>query len=342
LSYESSGAGAKPNRRIAPFGANPPYPAFSVVPKAELAAVAPVRRPNAIPGPDFGATSATGVPAGRHPIQIRFDRDPELTICCASRRGVPGARFPGVARLKIGFLVTCLADLMRPSIPFAAIRLLELAGAEVVVPPTQTCCGQPAYNSGDRKSAQAVARKVLDEFAGFDYVVAPSGSCAGMIRAHYPELFREFPADLARANELAARTYELTDFLVNVAKLDAVPGRFDGSITYHDSCAGLRELGVFDQPRALLAKVPGLKLTEMVESTQCCGFGGTFSIKFGDISAAIADRKCGHIAAAGADAVVGGDLGCLLNIEGRLRRRGDLTTRVLHVAEVLAGEEDQG
>ncbi len=238
-------------------------------------------------------------------------------------------------------MVTCLADLMRPRVAFAAIRLLKLTGAEVVVPPTQTCCGQPAYNSGERAGALAVARKLLDEFSGFDYLVTPSGSCAGMIRAHYPELFKDSPDDLARAQALGARTYELTDFLVRVAKLESVPGRFEGTVTYHDSCSGLRELGVFAQPRALLAKVPGLVLKEMNESTACCGFGGVFSVKFGDLSAAIVDRKCENVAAAGADAIVGGDLGCLLNIEGRLRRRGDLTTRVLHVAEVLAGEQGE-
>ncbi|GAB4179646.1 MAG: (Fe-S)-binding protein [Rhodocyclaceae bacterium] len=241
--------------------------------------------------------------------------------------------------MRIGFFVTCLADLMRPRVAFAAIRLLKLAGAEVVIPPTQTCCGQPAYNSGERAGALAVARKLLDEFSGFDYVVTPSGSCAGMIRAHYPELFKDAPQDLARVHALASRTYELTDFLVNVAKIDAVPGRFEGTVTYHDSCSGLRELGVFEQPRTLLARVSGLKLKEMKESDACCGFGGVFSVKFGDISAAIADRKCENACATGADAIVGGDLGCLLNIEGRLRRRGDLTTRVLHIAELLAGEQ---
>lgn len=240
--------------------------------------------------------------------------------------------------MRIGFFVTCLADLMRPRVAFAAIRLLERAGCEVVVPTTQTCCGQPGYNSGDRKAAKALARKVLGEFEGFDYVVAPSGSCAGMIRTHYPDLFHDEPDTLKRIEALCARTYELTDFLASVAKLDSVPGRFDGSITYHDSCAGLRELGVKAQPRALLAKVPGLKLVEMEEAETCCGFGGTFSIKFGDISARLADNKCETACATGADAIVGGDLGCLLNIEGRLRRRGDEKTRVLHVAEILAGE----
>ena len=241
--------------------------------------------------------------------------------------------------MRVGLFVTCLVDLMRPRIGFAAIRLLEAAGCEVVVPRLQTCCGQPAYNSGDRASAQALARKLLDEFEGLDYVVAPSGSCAGMIRTHYPELLRDDPATLERLDRLCRRTHELTDFLANVVKLDRVPGLFDGTVAYHDSCAGLRELGVKAQPRALLAKVPGLALKEMNEAETCCGFGGTFAVKFGEISTHIAERKCANIAASGADAVVLGDLGCMLNIEGRLRRRGDTKTKVLHVAEVLAGEE---
>lgn len=239
--------------------------------------------------------------------------------------------------MKVGLFVTCLVDLMRPSIGFAALKLLESAGCEVIVPASQTCCGQPGYNSGDRKAAQALARKVLDEFEGCEYVVAPSGSCSGMIRAHYPELLSDFPALKARVEALAAKTYELTDFLQNMVRLDRVPGRFDGTVTYHDSCSGLREMGVKSQPRALLAKVPGLEVKEMQQPEQCCGFGGTFAVKYGDISTRIADLKCQDVQSTGADALVLGDLGCMLNIEGRLRRRGD-ATRVLHVAEVLAGE----
>jgi len=240
--------------------------------------------------------------------------------------------------MRVGLFVTCLVDLMRPTIGVAAVKLLEAAGCEILVPPTQTCCGQPGYNSGDRASARALAAKVLDEFEGCDYVVAPSGSCAGMIRTHYADLFAGEVVMLDRVRRLGERTYELTDFLVSVAKLDRVPGAFSGTVTYHDSCSGLRELGVKRQPRELLAKVPGLRLSEMRECEQCCGFGGTFAVKFGEVSAAIADRKCGNIEASGADAVVLGDLGCMLNIEGRLRRRGNRKTRVLHVAEVLAGE----
>ncbi|MDB5811412.1 MAG: Fe-S oxidoreductase [Betaproteobacteria bacterium] len=241
--------------------------------------------------------------------------------------------------MRVGLFVTCLVDMMRPRIGFAALKLLERAGCEVVVPSTQTCCGQPGYNSGDRTAALALARKVLAEFEACDYVVAPSGSCAGMIRAHYPDLFSDQPAELERINRLCAKTYELTDFLLNVAKIEGIDARFDGAITYHDSCSGLRELGVKAQPRALLAKVAGLKLVEMNEAEACCGFGGMFAVKFGDVSTRIADNKCENAIATGADAIVLGDLGCMLNIEGRLRRKGDNKTQVLHVAEVLAGPD---
>ena len=241
--------------------------------------------------------------------------------------------------MRVGFFVTCLVDLMRPAIGFAAIKLLEAGGAEVIVPETQTCCGQPGYNSGDRKGAMVLAAKLVAEFEACDYLIAPSGSCAGMIKTHYADLFRDDPAMLERSNALGDRTWELTDFLVNVLKLESVPGKFAGTVTYHDSCAGLREMGVKQQPRTLLAKVEGLTLKEMTECETCCGFGGTFSIKYGEISSRLADNKCEFVARSKADAVVLGDLGCMLNIEGRLRRRGDMTTKVLHVAELLAGGE---
>jgi L-lactate dehydrogenase complex protein LldE len=241
--------------------------------------------------------------------------------------------------MRVGLLVTCLVDLMRPRIGFAALKLLESAGCEVVVPPAQTCCGQPGWNSGDRASARALAEKLIGEFEGCDYVVAPSGSCSGMVKTHYPDLFAGEGAWLERVERLAARTRELADFLVNVARIEKLPSKFTGTITYHDSCSGLREMGVKQQPRTLLSKLPGVELKEMKDCEVCCGFGGTFSVKFGEVSAAMADAKCGHIVATGADAVVLGDLGCMLNIEGRLRRRGDGATRVLHIAEVLTYEK---
>ena len=231
--------------------------------------------------------------------------------------------------MRVGFFVTCLVDLMRPSIGFAAIKLLESGGADVFVPASQTCCGQPAYNSGDRADPITLARKVVEEFERCDYVVAPSGSCSGMIKTHYAELFADDPAWSSRVTALAAKTYELTDFLVSVLKVERVPGTFAGTITYHDSCAGLREMGVKSQPRALLGNMEGVRLSEMAECETCCGFGGTFAV------------KCQHIVTNGAETVVLGDLGCMLNIEGRLRRRGD-ATRVMHVAEVLAGDLPPG
>lgn len=245
-----------------------------------------------------------------------------------------------MASQRVGLFVTCLVDLMRPRIGFAAIRLLQAAGYAVEVPLVQTCCGQPGYNAGDRAAARSLAEKLIREFEAFDYVVVPSGSCGGMIKTHYPDLFRDDPHWLVRAQALAARTWELASFLVDVAKVEAVPGTLSGTVTYHDSCAGLRELGVKAQPRALLAKMPGLTLKEMEGCEECCGFGGMFSVKYGDISARIAEKKCRNVQASGAQTLVLGDLGCMLNIEGKLRRLGDEATRVLHVAEVLAGTQD--
>jgi len=239
--------------------------------------------------------------------------------------------------MRVGLFVTCLIDLMRPEIGFSVIKLIEGAGYEVIVPPAQTCCGQPAYNSGDRRVARDLAEKMLREFEQFDYVVVPSGSCGGMIRAHYGDLFRDDPELMGRYGRLRERVYELTDFLVNVAKVILPRGEFEGPVTYHDSCSGLRELGIKAQPRALLAQ-RGVAVTEMPGCEHCCGFGGTFAVKYGNISTAIVDEKCANIRASGASTVVLGDLGCMLNIEGRLRRTGDTTTRVLHIAQLLAGD----
>ena len=238
---------------------------------------------------------------------------------------------------RVGLFVTCLVDLFRPSVGFAAVKLLEDAGCEVVVP-SQTCCGQPAFNSGDRATSRALALQAMDAFSGCDYVVAPSGSCGGMMAKHYPELFADDPNLRQRADVFAAKCHELVSFLVDVRGVTAVAAACEARATYHDSCSGLRELGVRDQPRKLLESVEGLDLVEMADSDVCCGFGGTFAVKYGDISTAIVDEKCANIKASGADTVVLGDLGCMLNIEGRLRRTGDSTTRVLHIAQVLAGD----
>jgi L-lactate dehydrogenase complex protein LldE len=239
-------------------------------------------------------------------------------------------------RPHVGLFVTCLVDLFRPSVGFAAIKLLEEAGARVEVPGSQTCCGQPAYNSGDRADAKAIARAVIETFERFDYVVAPSGSCAGMLRVHYPALFADNPRFAERARALGAKSYELTSFLVEVLGADKVAARFPGTVTYHDSCSCLRELKVRDAPRRLLKSVDGLSLTEMEETEVCCGFGGTFSVKYPDISTAIDEAKARNIAKSGAGSLLAADLGCLLHIAGRLSRDGS-PVECRHVAEVLAG-----
>jgi len=237
---------------------------------------------------------------------------------------------------RVGLFVTCLVDLHRPTVGFAAIKLLEQAGCTVEVPVSQTCCGQPAYNAGDRATTRDLARQVLDAFGGFDYVVVPSGSCGGMLARHLPHLFDDDPNTRAKADALAAKTFELVSFLTDVLKLSTVPATFPGRVTYHDSCAGLRELGVKAQPRLLLASVKGLELCEMADSEVCCGFGGTFCVKYPDISGRMVSDKTEKIAATGAGTLLAGDMGCLLNIAGRLKRQGS-AVETRHVAEILAG-----
>jgi len=244
---------------------------------------------------------------------------------------------------RVGLFVTCLVDLIRPSVGFAAAKLLEDAGCVVEVP-LQSCCGQPAFNSGDRATTREIAEAVITAFAPYDYVVAPSGSCAGMLKTHYPELFHGDPNWLPKAESFAEKTFELVSFLVDVLGVEKVSSRLDEQTpprhaTYHDSCAGLRELGVKAQPRKLLAGIAGLMLTEMRDPDVCCGFGGTFCVKYADISNAIVGRKVDNIAATGADLLLAGDLGCLMNMAGRLQRDGK-PIAVRHVAEVLAGMTD--
>ena len=237
---------------------------------------------------------------------------------------------------RVALFVTCLVDLHRPTVGFAAIRLLEQAGCSVEVPRAQTCCGQPAYNAGDSATARDLAAGLLDAFGGYDYVVVPSGSCAGMLRQHAPHLFDGDPNLRARADALAARTYELVSFLTDVMGVTDTHAAFPGRVTYHDSCAGLRELGIKAQPRALLGRVAGLSLAEMADPEICCGFGGTFCVKYPDISTRMVSDKTTDIGTTGAETLLAGDMGCLLNIAGRLRREGS-AVHVRHVAEVLAG-----
>jgi len=243
---------------------------------------------------------------------------------------------PHPSEPRVALFVTCLVDAMRPRVGFAAVALLEAAGCVVEIPRRQTCCGQPAFNSGDHDGAAAVARSVIANFEGYDAVVVPSGSCAKTICAHYPELF---PADSEwrrRALELASRTFELLSYLSDIRRWRPERVALDATATYHDSCSSLRALGVKAQPRRLLAAVDGLRLAEMEGAESCCGFGGTFCVKYPAISNAIVSEKTANVAAAGADLLLGGDLGCLMNIAGRLHREGR-TARVYHAAEVLAG-----
>jgi L-lactate dehydrogenase complex protein LldE len=239
---------------------------------------------------------------------------------------------------RVGLFVTCLVDFLRPSVGFAAVKLLQDAGCTVEVPP-QSCCGQPAFNSGDRDTTRAIAEQVIVAFEPCDFVVAPSGSCAGMLRTHYPELFERDARWRARVEAFCAKTYELIGFLTDVLKVGTVNARFDGTVTYHDSCSGLRELGIRAQPRRLLAGVEGLVLNEMRDADVCCGFGGTFCVKYPDISNAIVGKKTDNVAASGAGTLLAGDLGCLMNIAGKLQREGKRVA-VRHVAEVLAGMTD--
>lgn len=235
--------------------------------------------------------------------------------------------------------VTCLVNLFRPSVGMAAVRLLEDAGCAIDVPQTQVCCGQPAYNNGDNASASAIARQVIAAFESYDYVVGPSGSCMATIRCEYPKLLADDPQWSARAERLAEKTYELLDFLTSVMHAAPQPVRCNGTATYHDSCSGLRTLKIKEQPRQLLASVQGLQLTEMQDAETCCGFGGTFCVKYPAVSVKMADDKLANIAATNADYLFGGDLGCLLNLAGRMTRTGS-PVKVYHAAEVLAGMSD--
>jgi L-lactate dehydrogenase complex protein LldE len=236
----------------------------------------------------------------------------------------------------VGLFVTCLADAVRPSVGFASLRLLEAAGYRVHVPDRQTCCGQPAYNSGDDATTRALLAGIVEAFEPFDFVVAPSGSCIGMMKKG-GHLFADDPALADRHAALVARSYELLGFLHDVAGWRP-HGRYDGRVTYHHGCSGLRELGVKAQAENLLIGLDGVEFAPLAHPEICCGFGGTFCVKYPEISTSIVDDKVKDVVATGADTLVGGDLGCLLNIQGRLARLGH-AVKVYHTAELLAGIE---
>ncbi|NJO14185.1 MAG: (Fe-S)-binding protein [Thioploca sp.] len=240
---------------------------------------------------------------------------------------------------QIGLFITCLVDLFRPNVGFSALKLLEHCGCHVEVPIRQTCCGQIAYNNGDINNSRLLAQQLISEFESYDYIVAPSGSCIGMLKRHYLELFTQEPYWQAKAQNFADRCYELVSFLTEVQGMTQVNTCFEQKVTYHDSCSGLRELGIQMQPRQLLNSISGLTLIEMKTTQECCGFGGTFCVKYSPISARLLADKVAHIQATGAQVVLAGDMGCLLNIAGYLKRLAS-SIKVYHVAEVLAGKAD--
>ncbi len=240
----------------------------------------------------------------------------------------------------VALFVTCLVDLFRPSVGFSAVKLLEKAGCRVDVPHGQTCCGQPAYNQGARADTVAIAKQTIEALSGYDYVVVPSGSCAGMLKKHYVTLFLPDDPWQAHAQDLADRTFELVTFLTDILDVQEVDTRLPATVAYHDSCSGLRELGIKQQPRKLLQTVEGLTVKEMQGAEVCCGFGGTFCVKYPDISTKMVSDKVRHIEESGADLLLAGDLGCLFNMSGRLKRLGS-PVEARHIAEVLAGDLDE-
>ena len=240
------------------------------------------------------------------------------------------------AKPRVALFVTCLVNTIRPSIGFSAISLLKSAGCDVHVPIQQGCCGQPAFNSGDDKASLKIAKQIIATFRDYDYVVVPSGSCAGMLKKSFLDVFDSQQEDDTDARELSAKTYELLSFLVDVRKFKPKGIELEGKYTYHDSCSGFRSMGVYAQPREMLAEVSGLKHEPLVGHNECCGFGGTFCVKYSNISDEIVTEKVENIRQTGADYLVGGDLGCLMNMEGKLNRQGKNQVIALHAAEILA------
>ena len=236
----------------------------------------------------------------------------------------------------VTLFIQCLVDGVYPEVGEAMVHIFRKLGIDMDCPTRQTCCGQPAFNSGYRRQARAAARRFIEIFETAETIVCPSGSCVTMVRHHYPELLQDDAAWLQRARQVAGKTFELTEYLVDILGVDDLGAHYDGKITYHDSCHLLRCLRVKEQPRRLLRKVAGAEFVELYDSDKCCGFGGAFSMKYADISAALVADKVNHIIASGADTVTGCDMGCLMNIQGMLSRRGS-AIKTLHIAQILAG-----
>ncbi|OQW99435.1 MAG: Fe-S oxidoreductase [Desulfobacteraceae bacterium A6] len=237
---------------------------------------------------------------------------------------------------KVTLFIQCIIDGIFPEVGVAVVRIFEKLGISVKCPAEQTCCGQPAFNSGYRKEAKRAAEHFINVFDDAEAIVCPSGSCVNMVRNHYPELFRDDAKQLEMAKGIGVRTFELTEYLVDVLGLEDLGSRYDGRITYHDSCHLMRGIGVKEQPRKLIRKIQGAEFIEMKDSDKCCGFGGAFSVKYPEISTAILEDKVKNIIDSNAEVVTGCDMGCLMNIQGILSRRG-LPVKTLHIAQLLAG-----
>lgn len=239
---------------------------------------------------------------------------------------------------RVSLFITCLGDQFFPLVGECAVKVLRRLGVDVWFNPAQTCCGQPAFNTGYREEAREVAARVLDLFDDAEYVVAPSGSCTSMVRVFYPELFAHDPERLKKANRLRERFYEFSEFVVKVLKVENVGASFPRRVAYHDSCHLLRELGIAEEPRKLLRAVRGIELVEMQDYRLCCGFGGTFSIKFPEISVAMAEDKVRAAADARAEYLVANDSGCLMHLAGFIHRQRS-PIKTMHLAELLAQQQ---
>lgn len=243
--------------------------------------------------------------------------------------------------VKVSLFITCLVDLFFPRVGESMVKVLRGLGVEVLFPEQQTCCGQPPYNSGFPDDAKKVAKRFIEVFSEkpFDdsYIVAPSGSCSSMVKSFYGELFRDDPETLERWKLINERTYEFSQFIAHVLGVADIGARYEAKAAYHDSCHALRELGISEEPRELLRNVEGLELVEMSLHDACCGFGGTFSIKYPEVSASMVEEKLASIDRCGADTLISTDMGCIMQIQGMVKKRG-LPLKVLHIAEVLASK----
>lgn len=243
--------------------------------------------------------------------------------------------------VRVALFVSCMVDLFYPEIGEATVQILRRAGADVYFPARQTCCGQVAYNTGYHDETAALAKHFVEVFERSDAIVSPSGSCAATVRVEYPHLFADNAQWGPRARQVAERTYELSEFLVRILKVDDLGAEWHGRITYHDACHGNRKLGIYAEPRRLLKHVRGLEIVEMERSDWCCGFGGTFAVKMPEVSVAIADHKEQQALATGADTVVTGDAACMMHMAGYFRRAAP-SLKVLHFAQILAGGARDG